>query len=108
MEQAHDPQSALAVIDEMIVQLRDHPGHELAIAIATRGKILRDLGRLGEAAESFHKAIEVTLPLSESDPGAFEVMLDRFVHDYRETCDEAPLAPDMALLTAAEPFLPIR
>lgn len=108
MEQAHDPQSALAVIDEMIVQLRDHPGHELAIAIATRGKILRDLGRLADAAESFHKAIEVTLPLSDSDPGAYEVMLDRFVEDYRDLCADAGQEPDQALLTAAEPFLPVR
>ena len=103
----NDPTNALAVVDEMIVQLRDHPGHELAIAIAARGKVLADMGEAAEAAESFAQAIRVTLPLSSQDPAAFEVMLGRFVADYRECCAMAGQEPDMALLTAAEPFLPV-
>lgn len=99
--------NALAVVDEMIVQLRDHPGHELAIAIAARGKVLTDMGRTVEAAESFAQAVRVTLPLSGQDPGAYEVMLVRFVSDYKDSCAAAGQQPDMALLTAAEPYLPV-
>lgn len=104
----NEPISALDVIDEMIVQLRDNPGHELAIAVATRGKILCDFKQFAEAMESFAYAITVTLSLSEKDPAAYEVMLQRFVTDYRECCADGGTEPDMALLTAAEPFLPVK
>ena len=71
---------------------------DLAMSCGARGMVLTEMGRRGDAADSFKQGVAALKPLFLRSPAVFRDLIGRLVRDYIQSSQSAGQAPDMALL----------
>jgi hypothetical protein len=71
---------------------------DLAISCETLGAVLVEMGRYGEAVDSFAEGIQALTPLLQQSPAAFAQLMRNLCGDYIQAVQQAQQQADMALL----------